>query len=131
LHNITEALRLYELAAGNAPRRGQERALIYREWAMILKDSGDPQATDAAIENFETALLETPNDVVTVHSLAVMLARKGKFTRIKELLEPIAPTARGKTREFVLPLLLLAYEQCSESLKAAQLRSQGIKPWKL
>lgn len=40
LGNTTEALRLYELAAGNAPARGEERALIYREWGL----RGPPQA---------------------------------------------------------------------------------------
>jgi tetratricopeptide (TPR) repeat protein len=41
LRNQAEALRLYEQAAANAPRRGPERALIFREWGMLLRDSGD------------------------------------------------------------------------------------------
>lgn len=56
LRNTTESLRLYEQAAANAPRRGSDRALIFREWGMVLRDSGDPEATELAIEKFETAL---------------------------------------------------------------------------
>jgi hypothetical protein len=131
LHKISEALRLYELAAGNAPSRGPERALVFREWGMILRDSGDPQATDSAIEKFETALSETPNDVLSIHALAVMLARKARYARIIEILEPIRNHSSKKTREFVLPLLLLAYHETGDMLKAADLRSQGVGPWRI
>jgi tetratricopeptide (TPR) repeat protein len=126
---LTEALRLYELAAGNAPSRGEERALIYREWGMILRDSGDPEATDKAIRNFEIALTETPNDVVAIHALAAMLARKGAYKRVIELLEPLANHQNRKTRDFALPLLLKAYEETSELLKATELRNRGIRAW--
>lgn len=129
--NVSEALRLYELAAGNAPTRGPDRALIFREWGMLLRDSGDPEATDRAISCFETALEESPNDVVAKHALAVMLVRKGVYGRIVQLLEPLRDHPSERTKDLVRPLLLLAYERTGELLKASALKSEGVVPWKL
>jgi tetratricopeptide (TPR) repeat protein len=56
--NRAAALELYERAAANAPARGPDRALIFREWGMLLRDSGLPDAVDLAIEKFETARQE-------------------------------------------------------------------------
>jgi tetratricopeptide (TPR) repeat protein len=123
LNNLTEALRLYEQAAANAPRRGSDRALIFREWGMLLRDSGDPQATDLAIEKFETALAETPNDVLAVDALARMLDRKGAYRRVIDLLEPLLQHPNYKTRKMSAPLLLKAYERTGEMVKAARVRS--------
>lgn len=124
LQNQTEALRLYEQAAANAPRRGPERARIFREWGMLLRDSGDPEATDLAIEKFETALAETPNDVVAIHALAHMLDRKGGYRRVIALLEPLATHPNPTTRKKTLPILLKAYDLTRETLKAEELRSK-------
>jgi tetratricopeptide (TPR) repeat protein len=104
--NTTNALALYERAAANAPRRGQDRALIFREWGMLLRDSGRPDATDAAIEKFEVALIETPNDSMLVHALATMYDRKGVYRRVIELLEPLKTHASRKTREMSLQFLV-------------------------
>ena len=90
---------------------------------------GDPEATDKAIQNFETALIETPNDAITIHALAVMYARKGRFVRVLELLVPLNDHPSPKTRELVKSLLLLSYERTGEMLKAAELRAEGVKPW--
>ncbi len=124
MQNTTEALRLYEKAAGNAPRRGPDRALIFREWGMLLRDSGDPEATDLAIRNFETALSETPNDVLAKHALAHMFSRKGAHQRVIELLEPLATHTSRTTRQKAAPLLLDAYRATGEMLKAAKLKAQ-------
>jgi len=124
LDNQAEALRLYERAGANAPVRGAERALIYREWGMLLRDSGDPRATDLAMEKFEEALHETPNDVVAVHALANMLVRKGAYQRAIALLEPLADHRNPMTRQKTLPLLLDAYERTGEILRAAQIRTR-------
>lgn len=124
MEDLTEALRLYEKAAGNAPRRGPDRALIYREWGMLLRDSGDPQATDQAIQNFEIALAETPNDVVATHALATMLTRKGAYQQVISLLEPLAKHTSRLTREKTYPVLLQAYQESGEILKAAELKTK-------
>ena len=60
--------------------------------------------------------------MLAIHALAHMLERKGVYRRVIELLEPLAkhhsPTTRAKT----LPLLLNAYQQMGEMLKAAETR---------
>jgi tetratricopeptide (TPR) repeat protein len=122
LHDKTGALRLYERAASNAPRRGSDRALIFREYGFLLRESGDVNATELAIEKFEIALQETPNDPITIYGLASMLDRKGHYDRITELIEPLRKHPNPKTRERCLPLLLRAYERKNELLKAAELR---------
>lgn len=127
LRNIGEALRLYEQAAANSPSRGQDRALIYREWGMLLKDSGDPQATDLAIEKFEIALRETPHDVVAIHAYANMLERRGAYRQVVELLEPLSNHWSQKTRQKTLPILLTSYERLGEFVKAASLKSKMLE----
>lgn len=124
LENKTEALRLYEMAAGNAPSRGPDRALIFREWGMLLRDSGDPEATDKAIANFKVAVAETPNDAVAIHALAHMLNRKGHYSIVIELLEPLATHTNNTTRGKTIPMLIHAYERTGELLKAAELRAK-------
>jgi tetratricopeptide (TPR) repeat protein len=76
LANLGEALRLYEQAAANAPSRGAERALIFREWGMLLKDSGGAQATEDAIEKFETACWRHPTTFSRSIPLPVCLIAK-------------------------------------------------------
>lgn len=124
LDNRAKALQMYEQAAANAPSRGSDRALIFREWGMLLRDSGDPRATDLAVEKFEVAVAETPNDEVATHALAHMLQRKGAFRRVAELLEPLRNHPRRTTRAKTLPLLQEAYERLGELLKAAEVREQ-------
>lgn len=122
LNNTGEALRYYEQAASHAPRRGPERALIFREWGMLLRQCGDPNATPRAIENFEIALKETPNDEIAMHALATMLDREGYYLRVIEVLEPIKDHSNERTRSMVRPLLKKAYEKTGDMLKACSLR---------
>jgi predicted Zn-dependent protease len=91
---------------------------------MLLRNSGDPDATELALEKFEVALAETPNDVVTIHALAHMLSRKGAYRRVIELLEPLAAHGSRSTRQKTFPLLLKAYEATGEVLKMAELRAK-------
>jgi tetratricopeptide (TPR) repeat protein len=122
--NVTRALELYEQAAANAPSRGSDRALIYREWGMLLRASGAPNATDAAIEKFEIALKETPNDATLAHALASMYDRKGFYRKVIELLEPLRSHRNAKTRGYALPLLLRAYERTGSIVETAEVRAQ-------
>jgi len=126
LHDRTGALHLYERAAANAPRRGPDRALIFREYGFLLRESGEANATDLAIEKFDVALKETPNDPIAIYGLASMLDRKGYSDRVIELLEPLRTHSNPKTRERCLPLLLKAYERKNDILKAAELRDQLV-----
>ena len=124
LSNKAEALRLYEQAAANAPARGADRALTFREWGMLLRDSGDVDATDRAIEKFETALAETPNDVMCIHALATMLERKGTYRRVIELLEPLADHPNERTRKMALAGLLRAYERTREMIRVVEIKDK-------
>lgn len=120
----TGALKPYAQAALNAPRTGPERGLIFREWGMLLRDSGKPAATDQAVEKFEIALQDSPNDPLTRLALASMLRRKGQYSRVIELLEGLKDHPYEETQRRVRPLLLEAYEQTKEMLKAAELRAK-------
>lgn len=123
----SEALRLYEQAAANAPRRGADRALIFREWGMLLRDSGRPDATEQAVAAFEQALAETPNDPLTAHALAMMLFRQGKYRPAVSLLEPLIASRTDKTVRAAAPILYTAYSRLGERIKAIELSDRMQK----
>ncbi len=81
-----------------------------------MRESGEATATDQAIEKFEIAIKETPNDPLAIYGLASMLDRKGYSDRIIGLVDPIKSHSNPKTRERCLPLLLRAYERKGELL---------------
>ena len=118
------ALQYYEQAAHNAPSRGPDRALIFREWGMLLRSSGRADETDLAAEKFEIALRETPNDPMLVHALAVMYDRKGVYRRVIELLEPLRRHPSPRTREYSLRLLIRAYDRTTALLEAAEAKAE-------
>ena len=122
--NKVQALELCEKAARYAPIRGADRAKIYREWGMLLKDSGAPNSTQLAIEKFNEALKDSPNDPFTIHPLAVMYKREGNLKRVIELLEPLAEHENQKTRDITLPILLESYEKTGDIVKAAGVRNK-------
>lgn len=122
--NTGSAIKYYEQAAANSPRMGPDRGLIFREWGMLLRDSGEADSTDRAIEKFEIALEDLPNDPYVRFPLASLVKRKGMFKRVIQLLEPLEDHSYEDTRRRVRPLLLEAYEQVNEILKAAQLRTK-------
>lgn len=97
---------------------------------MLLRGSGLPDATDAAIEKFEVAREVTPNDAHLIHALASMYERKGVYKKVIELLEPLRQHPSPKTRKVALPLLLRAYEQTTDILGAAEVRRElrELKP---
>jgi len=126
LHDITGALRLYEQAASNAPRKGPDRALIFREWGMLLRDSGDVQSTDLAIEKFEVAIKESPNDYIATHALASMLMRKGGYERVKQILPPLTQHPHSNTRKMTYPLLLQAYQRTGDLMGVARTKEMML-----
>ena len=122
-NNKARALTLYERAFANAPARGHERALICREYGILLRDSGEPDGTDRAIEKFEHAREEEPNDPICCVALARALERKGAYQRIIRILEPLESHSAKKTRRLVHPLLQKAYNQCGRIVDAARLKA--------
>lgn len=125
--STADALRLYEQAASCAPSTGAARAKIFREWGMILRVSGQIDATDQAIEKFEESLVHSPNDSLTIFALAQGLERKGMYVRAIPLLEKLVDNPYEDTRAKVRPLLLSCYERQGDMLAAATLRAKMAK----
>jgi tetratricopeptide (TPR) repeat protein len=124
-NNIGKALQLYDQAAGNAPSRGSDRALIYRERGMLLRGSGLPDATRRALENFEIALEEAPNDALARHALGHMLCREGHHRRAIEVLEPLLRKSNAKTLKATIPLLHECYTRLGEFVRAAEIKARA------
>lgn len=124
--DINRALSFYEQAAQYAPSRGSKRALIYREWAILLKDSGERSALDKSIEKLLICLDETPNDEIASVTLASLYKRKGTFSKIPELLEKFIEHENLRTRELVYNLLIDAYEYNNDFIKVAEIKSKMI-----
>lgn len=120
--NYIEALSLYATAGANAPKRGPERAVIFREWGILLRESGKPDAFRRAEEKLEVAHAESPSDPIARHALATCYDRRGAYRLVIALLEPVKGTRNEQTRLRSLPLLLKAYEKCNETLAAVELR---------
>ena len=122
--STTNALHYYEMAAANAPSRGRDRGLIFREWALVIRDSGDADAVNRAIAAFEEANAQMPFDGITIYQLARLYDRRGNYRRVVELLEPIIDSTNEETRVRSLPLLLNGYLRTSDTLKSAGLRQK-------
>ena len=122
--NRDRALELYERAAANAPTRGPERAVIFREWGMLLRDSGRPDAIPSAIEKFSVARMETPNDAMLVHALASLYDKRRVYRKVIELVEPFRDHPSPKSRMMFLRLLIRAYENTGGMLEAAEARAE-------
>ncbi len=118
------ALRYYQQAAATAPSRGPDKALIMREYGILLKDSGEPDAASRAADVLREAVAESPNDPIAVGVLAQVLDRMGASREIIRLLEPLATIQSVKFHTLTDPILLKAYERTSELLKAAQIRQR-------
>ncbi|MBP1783194.1 tetratricopeptide (TPR) repeat protein [Micromonospora sp. HB375] len=120
--DLTGAIRMYTQAAANAPARGADRSLIFREYGILLKDSGEPDATDKATTALREAVSEAPNDLIAATALSTVLDRKGAYREIISILEPRRESDDPKFRNIALPILLRAYNATNEILKAAQLK---------
>ena len=124
LKSISDALRLYEQAASCAPSTGPARAKIFREWGMILRHSGQIDATDQAIDKFKESLVHSPNDSFTLFALAQGYERKGMYGPAIPLLERLVDSPYEDTRNKVRPLLLTCYQRQGDILAAATLKSK-------
>ncbi len=124
LRNTSDALRCYEQAAANAPSSGRIRAKIFREWGLILRESGGIDAEDQAIEKLKEAVRCAPNDHFAVYALAQCLERRGAYIQAIPLLERIQDHNSEKTRALARPMLLDCYEKQGDMIAAATLRSK-------
>ena len=91
---------------------------------MILRLSGQIDATDKAIEKFEEALIHSPDDTLTIFALAQGLKRKGMYARAIPLLEKIVDNPYEDTRNKVMPLLLSCYQRQGDIMAVANLKAK-------
>ena len=122
-HEVGPAIHYYRQAAAHVPKHGPDRAKVYRELGMVLRDSGLPNAHRQAAEQLEIALEQTPNDAICRHALGDCYVKAGVYSKGASVLEPLLDHQSKKTREKTYPLLLECYMQLSEPLKAARIRS--------
>lgn len=120
--NTGRCLQLYELAAANAPSKGRDRALIFRERGMVLRNAGHATATDEALASFLTALEANPDDNLAAHGAATMFERKGMDLKAIELMEPLADHPYPETRRRALDLLIRTHTRRHDTLAAAAFR---------
>ncbi len=123
LNRKSDAIRFYEKAASCAPKDKGDKARIYREWGLLIRDSGQLDASSQATEKLETSIQLNPHDVVTVTALAQMYERKGAWMRVIQLCEPWRDRVWGRARETMLPVLLRAYERQNDFLKVAEIKA--------
>lgn len=124
LDRPAEALLYYERAAQNVPRRHRSYALVYREWGMLLRNSGLSTGSLDAIEKFQVALAADPTDFVCRHALADMYRRRGNYRKVIEVGLPLLDVPVRNTRMMAYPLILEAYERLNELLKYEEVKSR-------
>lgn len=122
-----EALRLYELAVANAPSNQIERARLFREWGILLRDSGQIDALDQARTKLETAFELNSRDYLTITVLSQLYERAGIWLKVIELCAPVANDVYGKMKDTILQILRRAYERNGDTLKAIEIREQMEK----
>ena len=120
--SIGAALEHYEIASVNAPAHGADRALVFREYGMLLRRSGYADAQKRAATQLEIALQETPNDPIVLHALATCYVKLGHYRKAQVHLERLVTSRSPETRARSYDLLQTCYERCDERLKLAQLR---------
>lgn len=119
-----QALRYYEFAANYAPKKGLDKASLYREWGMVLRDSGGPNAAREAAAKFEVALKERPNDFLARHALGNMYVKSHVYEKAIEVLEPLMQSGLTKTIIMTVPLLKKCYERTNKTFELADLKSK-------
>ncbi len=121
---LASAIQHYKQAAEHAPKHGPDRAKVFREFGMVLRDSGLSNAHRIAAAQLEIALDETPHDVICRHALGDCYVKAGIYGRAAQILEPLLEHQSSKTREKTYPLLLACYDHMNEMLKAADIRAR-------
>ncbi|MEI7752662.1 MAG: hypothetical protein WCJ71_11325, partial [Candidatus Omnitrophota bacterium] len=121
LNKKAEAISLYRKASLYAPSEGKERSQLFREWGVLLQDSGDPHATTQAMEKFEEALVEAPNDFQIILLLVQMFLKQGMYLKVIEKAGYLENHKSKSIRTEILPILLNCYEKTHNILKKAEI----------
>jgi predicted Zn-dependent protease len=91
---------------------------------MLLRQSGLANAQQLAAQQFENALLETPNDPIIQHALASCYVKQGHYRQAQPILERLVSSRSPETRARTFDLLEHCYTKTSERLKLAELRDK-------
>ena len=121
---IGQALACYEQAAVYSPKRGADRALIFREWGMLLRTEGGPDSLRSAIDKLEISLRESPNDPLTRHALGHTLNKLHKYEPALNILTPLLKSKDLRTLEMTIPIVMACLGQLGRTLEAAELRGR-------
>lgn len=128
-HEMAMAIEHYRYATEYVPKQGPDRALVFREYGMVLRDSGRPDAYRAAAEQLETAIGERPTDAICRHALGDCYVKLGAYQRAIPVLLPLRDHPVAKTRQKTLPLLLECYNHLGDILEASDIRMRLAKEW--
>lgn len=120
---IADAMTHYERAADLCPAKGPDRALVFREWGMLIRTSGLANAQSEAIVRFEIARLETPNDELLLHALAGCLSKEGKRRKSVELLQRLIQSRNPETRRRSYDMLIRDLRGLNERVKAGEIET--------
>ena len=120
--SIGAALDHYAAAADCVPEHGNDRALVFREWGMLLRMSGGPDAYAKAVEKFEIARRATPNDAILAHALAACYVRLDQFRKAIPILDALVTSNSAETRARSYDLLERCYKGTHDALKLAELK---------
>jgi len=119
------ALEYYARASKLAPRTGKDRALIFREYGILLRAAATPDAAAPATEALEIALQETPNDPVCIYVPGQVLCRRSMFSKAKPLLEKLASSGDLRGRQSAYPVLKKCSEHTNDVLALSYLRGKA------
>lgn len=120
-------LRHYKQATELVPKQGPDRGKIFREYGIVLRNSGLPTGTREAAEQLEVALKEMPGDVVCRHALGDCYVRMMFYERALEVLKPLEDSPYKDTREKTYPLLEQCYKATSRLLELQLLKDKAAK----
>jgi len=121
-HKTGDAIKYYEQAISCLPARGAENGVIFREYGILIKDSGVPDATDRAISALESALGEIPTDEISLTVVASLYMRKDQYPKALPILVSLKESRNSKTKQIALEMLLKIYEKNREYTKISETR---------
>ena len=91
---------------------------------ILLRDCGQVDALQQAMQKLEAALELNGRDIVTITALAQLYEKRASWFKVIDLCEPWKDEVYGRAKDTMLPMLLRAYEHTSEVLKAAEMRDR-------
>ena len=126
-HETARCLSHYKQATDLAPKQGPDRAKIFREYGMVLRDSGLPSGPREAAEQLEEALKQTPSDPLCRHALGDCYVRMMAYEKAIPVLSPLLASSSLNTRVKTYPLLETCYRATSRTRELLELREQQTK----